>query len=268
MRLSILHRTTYSYETPVAFGLQQLRLTPKSRIGQSVLTWSTTVEGGTRELEYDDQHMNHVMLVSFQGEGHTLTITSEGEVETADTNGVVGKHAGFAPLWYFHRSTPRTRAGNGVRALTRGLNAEHEDPIARFHALSARIRDEVPYETGTTHAHTDAEESIALKAGVCQDHAHIFIAAARAMGFPARYVSGYLMMNDRVDQEASHAWAEVHVDPLGWVGYDISNGISPDARYVRVATGLDYGEAAPVTGVHLGEAEGEDLRVSIEVQQQ
>ena len=88
------------------------------------------------------------------------------------------------------------------------------------------------------------------------------------MGFPARYVSGYLMMNDRIEQEASHAWAEVHVDPLGWVGFDISNGISPDERYVRVATGLDYAEAAPITGIHLGEGGGENLHVAIEVQQQ
>jgi transglutaminase-like putative cysteine protease len=247
--------------------LQQLRLTPKSRIGQSVLTWRTVIEGGMRELEYDDHNMNHVMLVSFSGQGQALTITSEGEVETADTNGIVGKHAGFAPLWYFRRTTPRTRAGQGVRALARGLAGAHEDPIARFHALSARILDAVPYATGETDAHTDAEESIALGAGVCQDHAHIFIAAARHMGFPARYVSGYLLVGDRIDHDAAHAWAEVHVDPLGWVGYDISNGISPDERYVRVATGLDYAEAAPVTGVHRSAGGGETLDVAIQVQQ-
>jgi transglutaminase-like putative cysteine protease len=268
MRLSIHHTTTYSYDRPVAFGLQQLRLTPKSRIGQSVLTWQMQVEGGARELEYDDHHMNHVMLVSFAGGGHTLTVTCEGEVETADTSGVVGKHAGFVPLWYFRRATQRTRAGQGVRALIRGLASDHEDPIARYHALCARIREVVPYETGATHAHTDAEEAIGIGAGVCQDHAHIFLACARAMGSPARYVSGYLMTEGQIRHEASHAWAEVHIDPLGWVGYDVSNGISPDARYVRVATGLDYAEAAPVTGVHQGAAEGERLSVTIEVQPQ
>jgi transglutaminase-like putative cysteine protease len=268
LRLSIRHLTTYSYDQPVAFGLQQLRLTPKSRLGQSVLTWRTHVEGGRRELDYDDHNANHVMLVSFSGEGHSLSILSEGEVETADTAGVVGKHAGFTPLWYFLRPTRRTRIGQGVRGIARGLNAEHGDPIARFHALSARIRDAVDWRTGETHAHSDAEESLSLGAGVCQDHAHIFVAAARHMGFPARYVSGYLLMNDRVEQDASHAWAEVHVEPLGWVGFDISNGISPDARYVRVASGLDYGEAAPITGVHQGVAGDETLAVQLQVQQQ
>jgi transglutaminase-like putative cysteine protease len=84
---------------------------------------------------------------------------------------------------------------------------------------------------------------------------------------PTRYVSGYLMMNDRIDQEATHAWAEAHLDGLGWVGFDISNGISPDTRYVRVATGRDYTEAAPVTGISFGSSE-QELRVALAVEQQ
>ena len=102
---------------------------------------------------------------------------------------------------------------------------------------------------------------------MCQDHAHIFIGAARALGIPARYVSGYLMMNDRIEQEAAHAWAEAQVDGLGWVGFDVSNGISPDPRYVRVATGRDYRDAAPVTGISFGAAT-EDLHVDVAVEQQ
>jgi len=86
------------------------------------------------------------------------------------------------------------------------------------------------------------------------------------MGFPARYVSGYLMMEDRVHQDASHAWAEAHVEGIGWVGFDVSNGISPDERYVRVATGLDYTEAAPVSGMRLGESV-ESMVVRLQIQQ-
>ena len=87
------------------------------------------------------------------------------------------------------------------------------------------------------------------------------------MGFPARYVSGYLMMDDRVDQDASHAWAEVHVDGIGWVGFDVANSISPDERYVRVATGLDYVEAAPISGMRHGDGD-ERMVVTLQVQQQ
>jgi transglutaminase-like putative cysteine protease len=102
---------------------------------------------------------------------------------------------------------------------------------------------------------------------VCQDHAHIFIGAARERGIPARYVSGYLMMNDRIEQEATHAWAEAHIEGLGWVGFDVSNGICPDPRYVRVATGSDYRDAAPVTGISIGTAD-QVLTVGVAVEAQ
>ena len=93
------------------------------------------------------------------------------------------------------------------------------------------------------------------------------VSAARSMGYPARYVSGYLMMNDRVMQDASHAWAEAHIQGLGWVGFDVSNGISPDSRYVRVATALDYRGAAPISGMRFGQGT-ESMDVSLQVQQQ
>ena len=110
----------------------------------------------------------------------------------------------------------------------------------------------------------EAEEAVAAGWGVCQDHAHIFIAAARSLDIPARYVSGYLMMNDRINQEATHAWAEAYVQNLGWVGFDVANAMCPDDRYVRVATGLDYGEAAPVSGTRR-RAGAERLAVTVEV---
>lgn len=136
-----------------------------------------------------------------------------------------------------------------------------------LHRLSAAILEAVAYLPGETSVRTSGEEAAAIGAGVCQDHAHIFIGAARALGIPARYISGYLMMNDRIDQEAGHAWAEVHVGALGWVGFDVSNGISPDERYVRVATGRDYREAAPITGMSYGSGESL-LEVKLAVEQQ
>ena len=115
-------------------------------------------------------------------------------------------------------------------------------------------------------AESTAEDALAAGRGVCQDHAHVFVAAARHLGHPARYVSGYLMLDDRVEQDASHAWAEVWIEGLGWVGFDVSNGISPDERYVGVARGLDYRDAAPISGVRFGSGE-EELHVSVQVQQ-
>jgi transglutaminase-like putative cysteine protease len=267
MRLNISHRTTYHFEAPVAYGLQQLRLIPKSRAGQSVVSWTMNIDGGAAQAEFTDHHQNRVSLISFDPEATAITIHCTGEVETADLSGVIGKHGGFAPLWYFRRATDLTRAGPNVRRIAKGLRDAEPDDLPRLHALSTRIIDEVRYQGGMTTATTTAEEAIDHGCGVCQDHAHIFIAAARSMGYPARYVSGYLMMEDRVHQDASHAWAEVHVDPLGWVGFDVSNGISPDTRYVRVATGLDYAEAAPVSGLRFGNG-GEAMSIDIQVAQQ
>ena len=152
-----------------------------------------------------------------------------------------------------------------MRHLVRDL--PQGDPLDVLHALSEVIRARITYQTGASHPDWGAEEAIAAGCGVCQDHAHVFVSCARVLGYPARYVSGYLMMDDRITQEATHAWAEAHLDGLGWVGFDVSNGISPDQRYVRVATGLDYGQAAPVIGSRLGAA-GEALNVQLEVAQQ
>jgi len=103
--------------------------------------------------------------------------------------------------------------------------------------------------------------------GVCQDQAHAAIAMARAVDMPGRYVVGYLHANeDSAVSQASHAWAELWVDGLGWVGFDISNGISPDQRYVRVATGRDYRDAAPITGITFGNA-SQELQVEVAVAQ-
>lgn len=267
MQLAISHTTTYRFDAPVAYGLQQLRLTPKSRVGQTVLDWEMAVEGATVEASFSDQHANEVTLLSFGEEASGITVHCSGRLETEDRNGVVGKQKGCVPLWLFQRSTELTRAGPNVRRLAKGLKDAHEHDLDLLHALSARILNAVSYEVGTTDAATTADAAIEHGRGVCQDHAHIFIAAARSMDYPARYVSGYLMMNDRTRQDASHAWAEAHIDGLGWVGFDVSNGISPDARYVRVATGLDYREAAPVSGLRYGRG-AEALDVEIVVAQQ
>lgn len=265
MRLTIRHSTRYNFDHPVSYGLQQLRKTPKNSHQQTVWKWTTRVEGGRKELSFEDHHNNVVELVGFDRDATELVVTSAGEVELNDTHGVVGRHLGPAPLWLYRRQTARTRPGQAARALARAVEGETE--LERLHSLMALTREAILYEIGASRPDWSAEDALKAGAGVCQDHAHAFLACAREMGFPARYVSGYLMLDDRVAQEAMHAWAEAHVEGLGWVGFDVSNGISPDIRYVRVATGLDYADAAPVSGARIGGA-GETLEVEIEVAQQ
>jgi transglutaminase-like putative cysteine protease len=265
LTLSIRHTTHYAFAEPVAHALQRLRLTPKETQGQRIVNWRMTFENAHAELSYDDQHCNHVTLIGMEPGARDVAVTCEGIVETEDNAGVIGRHSGHLPLWSFLRQTPLTRPGPRLRALLREVPGPPGDmPLDFLHALSGLIRERIAYEAGRTHSATTAEEAVVHGCGVCQDHAHIFIGAARASGIPARYVSGYLMMDDRVEQEATHAWAEAHVEGLGWVGFDVSNGISPDPRYVRVATGSDYRDAAPVTGISFG-AMDEVLRVAVAV---
>jgi len=265
MKLKIEHSTRYRFDEPVSYGLQQLRKTPKSSHHQRVITWATGIEGGRKEVSFEDHHNNVVELISFERDTSELVIRSYGEVEIGETHGILGAHLGPGQLWLYGTSTPRTKAGTGVRAILR--QATGETDLERLHGLMQAIHAAVPYVVGSSEPGWSAEDALTAGTGVCQDHTHVFLAAAREMGFPARYVSGYLMLDDRVQQDAMHAWAEAHLDGLGWVGFDVSNGISPDGRYVRVATGLDYADAAPVTGLRVG-GMGEVLDVHIEVAQQ
>lgn len=261
--LEIRHTTTYRWSEPASYTLQQLRLIPKDRPGQKVLDWRTEIDGGRVEVAFDDEHANHTQLVSVDPGRTEVTITAAGRVETESNGGVIGAQGGFMPLWMFLRATDRTRRGPGTLALAREVR-DIGDQLEQMHALSRAIREEVDFATGTTEVTITAEEAIARGSGVCQDHAHIFVTCARLLDRPARYVSGYLKIDGIEEQEATHAWAEAHVDGLGWVGFDISNVISPDERYVRVATGLDYSGAAPISGIRQGGgAENMDVHLTV-----
>ncbi len=264
MELKILHTTEYTYDAPVTYALQRLRLTPSSCPGQEVRAWKTEIVGAKVEADYVDHFGNRVELASATPSTRAIRIVAEGTVATSNVNGVVGPHTGFAPLWLFKRETALTKPGRRIRELARTTTAE--ETLDRLHALAVAVHEAVAYIPGRTDATTAAEEAMERGAGVCQDHAHVFVAAARSLDIPARYVSGYLKLDGGDSEAESHAWGEAHVDGLGWVGFDPSNGISPDERYVRVATGLDYRDAAPVSGIRMGST-AETLAVSVFVEQ-
>lgn len=265
MELHVRHTTTYRYDEPVPYGLQQLRMTPTDCAMQRVVDWDVEVGGGRIEVAFDDHHANRVLLVLLDADTTEVTATTSGVVETTDNMGISAPRRGRAPLWLYLRPTDLTRPGDGVEALVADVGPP-ETPVAPafVHTLSDAVRDAVTYEAGTTAATSSAEEALAAGRGVCQDHAHVFLGAARLIGLPARYVSGYLMTPEQNDQSASHAWAEVWLDSLGWVTFDVSNGTSADERYVRLAVGADYLDAAPISGLRYGGGE-EDMDVSVQV---
>jgi transglutaminase-like putative cysteine protease len=264
MRLKISHTTQYAYDGPVPYALQRLRLCPQSSRFQEVIDWRLDVLGANEEVRFSDQFGNDTRLFSISGGSQLISITAAGEIEVKDNAGVSGPHSGYAPLWMFEHQTPLTSAGEQLREIARGVDSGAD--LDRLHHLSAIIRERVAYEVGVTDASTTAEEALIRGMGVCQDHSHIFLTCARMMGFPARYVSGYLLIDGTTEQAATHAWAEAHVAGLGWVAFDISNGIAPDGRYVRLAVGRDYRDAMPISGIRLGRAQ-EHLEVHITVEQ-
>jgi transglutaminase-like putative cysteine protease len=265
MLISVRHVTRYVYAEPVSYAVQSLRLMPAPFKGQRLADWQVRVTGCPKPLEFRDGFGNTVLLVTVSTPHSEMTIEAAGTVETEDCNGVVAGLPKSVPPRVFLKETPQTRPDAAIRALAQSVPVT--GAIERLHALAAAVRDRVEYVEGATDAHTGAAEALGDGKGVCQDHAHIFISAARTLGIPARYVTGYLVLDDPDPASANHAWAEAHVEALGWVGFDVANGICPSDRYVRLACGLDAGYAAPIVGSRRGGA-GESLDVRVAVQQQ
>ena len=266
MRFAVRHKTHYTYDTPGAFAVQRLRLTPAGNRAQTIHSWSIQAPDIEHAAEYIDGFGNRVHLITHCRPYSELTITAEGEVETSDEGGVLGDLGETANPLLFLRSTPLTLSSPAIDALTERLSAETR-PLNALHHLLEAIASRVAYVTETTTAFTTAAEAFAAGQGVCQDHAHIFIAATRKLGIPGRYVTGYLHVEEQENATAHHAWAEVHVRNLGWVGFDPANNICPTDRYVRLACGFDAASAAPISGTRRGGG-AESLTVDVMVQQQ
>ncbi|QDG77115.1 transglutaminase family protein [Labrenzia sp. PHM005] len=265
MRLFVRHTTRYKYDQPLANAMQQLRLTPADNPAQKVLTWAIEAPGIERATTYTDAFDNAVHMISRAGPVEDVEITATGTVETVETNGIIGNERGAsAPSSIYTRVTPLTEANQAISKLATLI--ESPDKISGFHTLMHAIRDKVDYKVGVTETHASAISALAAGEGVCQDHAHIFIAAARSVGIPARYVSGYLLLEEEQASEAHHAWAEVRIEGLGWVGFDVSNGICPTDHYIRLTAGLDSRSAAPIRGIRFGGQE-ENLHVEVDVVQ-
>ncbi len=264
MRIKISHLTEYHYDAPVEFSLQRLRLTPQNLPSQTILSWKAAVGGATIEASYKDHFGNLVELFRPQTNESLIRIHAEGEVETVESHGVFGTQKGFVPLWLYLRETKLTRSGPHVKNIAQKISGNNE--LEKMHDLMDHLGKAILYRQGETGINTTAEQALEHKSGVCQDHAHAFLSVARIMGIPARYVSGYLL-NGETMQTASHAWAEAHIPDLGWVGFDAANNICPGENYIRLAHGLDYIDAAPVSGMRNGNAT-ETMNVKISVEQQ
>jgi transglutaminase-like putative cysteine protease len=263
MHLTIRHRTQYRYAEPAIRVTQALRLWPAAVDGLKVFNWRVDVDATRLPTIVTDGFANPVATHTTDGAVDGVRIDVYGQVETEDRQGIVSGTLERLPVRFFLVESPLTRVDESIRALAAELPSAEND-IARLHLLCNLVRDRVDYLPGQTDAETTASEALARAAGVCQDHAHLLTAAARVLGYPARYVSGYLCAGVQGAEAASHAWTEIHVPDIGWIGFDAANRICPNEYYVRIACGRDYHDAAPVRGVHQG-GKSETLEVSVDI---
>jgi transglutaminase-like putative cysteine protease len=262
MQLTIVHDTVYRYGQAAHMIIQALRMWPAPSAGQTIGNWQVDVDGRRLQPTCNDGFGNPVATHTVDRSIETLRLSVRGSVDTRDLHGVHGDRKELLPPMFYLSATALTQSNAEIDELAQSSAGSGTD-LERLHRLNNGVRDRIDYLPYQTDAETTAIEAFNAGAGVCQDHAHVLIAAARTLGYPARDVSGYLCPIEGM-AAASHAWAEIFVSDLGWLGFDAANRQSPDERYVRIACGRDYRDAAPVRGVRLGGiAESLEVQVSI-----
>ena len=265
MILKIQQKINYDINGTVNFGYNKLILTPQNDYNQIIKFWDISIEGGKKELSSSDHFGNLVDLVSIESNSTKIKYDIVGEIETKDTSGITKTSKQDLPLWCYTSDTKLTKPGNHILSFYKKNPIDFSNIIKSLHALSNKIRSSIKYKSGTTDYKTNAEEAFRNKVGVCQDHTHIFLSILRLNNLPCKYVSGFFLPKNKNQNLAMHAWAEVFVEDLGWIGFDISNGVSPDDSYVVIAKGFDYNNIAPVRGIINGEfVENQNLELSIE----
>jgi transglutaminase-like putative cysteine protease len=254
MRIRIDYDTRYTYDAPARAVAQVLRVTPRNSDSQYVSNWRVDLDIDEAAPAGEDAFGNLTHAFFTTRPLNHLTITVSGEVETTDTHGLLSGVPEFLPPDVFIRDTPLTRMDASLREFVGDvIGDDRKDTLAVLHKLLAATHGEMAFDTDSTTAATSAVQAFALRRGVCQDLSHVFIACARHLEIPARYVSGHLVKLDgEVEQQASHAWVEALTPGLGWVGFDVTNGVCPSETHVRVAVGFDYLTAAPVRGTRTG----------------
>jgi transglutaminase-like putative cysteine protease len=266
MRLAIRHETIYRYSHPVTYTIQILRLTPRLDAGQRVLDWA--IESPGRRTRHVDAYGNVAHTLVLDNAHDSLRVAVRGTVEIEpmiDGQLPAANHDRVDPLprEMFLMPTRLTAADDAVRdfaaqVVPHGVRTPH-DALK----LAQAICDRVDYQSGFTDVASAASQALALGRGVCQDHAHLFLAVCRAHLVPARYVSGYVHPGDTA-HVASHAWADVWFAQIGWVSIDITNATFTSQVHCRIAIGRDYESASPTRGLRTGGGDEKmDVHVSV-----
>jgi Transglutaminase-like enzymes, putative cysteine proteases len=282
MLLQVLHRTTFVYAGPVRDSFNEVRLRPVDDCDQQARRFDLRLTPAAGDIrDYVDYYGNRVHYFDLPGAHDCLVIEAESQIETTPDSRRAPIPAIPCPRHHGVTAADELYAEYLVDSHYVPLSVElrHElqefrtshDPADAWHevrSLGGHVYRTFTYKPGATRVSTVATEALSLRAGVCQDFAHVMIGLCRLAGFPARYVSGYFFNPDRRpdEPEASHAWVEVHLAGYGWAAYDPTHDRPADERYIKVAAGRDYGDVRPVSGTYRG-APTKELRVEVSVRE-
>jgi transglutaminase-like putative cysteine protease len=270
MLLNIRHRTTYQYPSPVSESHNEVRLMPLTDEDQVCLDFQLAVQPYARVFSYEEPG-GTVHHFNIRKPHMELEVVAESRVETRRSNPFEGLNL-VEDDWSFYESRDLREEYAEFLGPTRLVPA---DPAAARIALTAKrkagagvasflislnrlLNKLLTYEPGATHVHSTHLEALAEKRGVCQDFAHLMLAVCRSQHIPARYVSGYVQSLSGGPtthaEEATHAWVECLLPGNLWRGFDPTNNLLANDRYVKVHIGRDYHDIAPTRGVYRGPA--------------
>ena len=247
MHLNIRHDISCRFDLPARNLVSILRICPRSHDGQHVSDWwiDSDIDCGLKMAE--DEFGNITHRFSAGGVIEQMTLSASGQVDTFDTAGVTRGSAERLPPEIFLRDTPLTAADADIRQFAETATAKEATELGKLHALLGGINAALAVESSDDAR--SAADAFARKSGGIGSQAHVFIACARHLGIPSRFVGGYLVRG-RSDEAACHAWAESYLPDLGWVGFDPVNNLCPRGEHVRRAAAFDALGAALVRTVH------------------
>jgi transglutaminase-like putative cysteine protease len=278
---SIRHLTRYRYSQPVSESIMETRMHPRSDSQQHCLTFSLSVSPRCRVFTYRDHFGNNVHHFDIPGEHNQLVIVAESVVEqqpmpevpaflsfdawqALDVMVNSGDYREMILPSHFAVETPALLNLANSLGVTR-----RDDPLVLVQELNQRLFEYLEYVPRSTRVDSPIDDAITNRRGVCQDFAHTMIALLRLVRIPARYVSGYLYRSredhDRSTPDASHAWIDVLMPHLGWVGFDPTNNLIAHQRHIRTAIGRDYADVPPTHGIFRGKTSSE-LYVAVHVE--
>jgi transglutaminase-like putative cysteine protease len=264
MLIGVEHATSFAYAAPISEAYTELRVRPLSGGGQNCTSFRLVTDPpGVRVRAYRDRLGNHVQHLEVLEDHDRISITAFSEVSTAPA--FVDSARDPSPLQVHDYLAPTEYApfSDPLRELS--ANAEGEGTeTERAVEVMRTVRSLLVYERGATDVMTRADAALALGRGVCQDFAHVMLAACRRAGIPSRYVSGYLYDPQEENEVETHAWVDVLDSERGWVSLDPTHDREQTEAYVRVAVGRDYADVPPTRGVFKGTSE-EILEVAVRI---